>query len=161
MGQLTRDQINHVLQMQTVGRLGVINGKVPYVVPIVYVFDGTSIYGHSREGLKITLMRKNKLVCFQVDQIDQLDAWRSVLVQAVYQELKSPKDIEMASKQINDRFGVLWNWDVTRMPVPDLTSPERVEKPLKAVYFRLKINDSSGRYEKIMTSERTNRAQQK
>ena len=148
MGPLTTDEIAHILQRQTVGRLGVMNGKVPYVVPIVYVFDGDHIYGHSREGLKVTLMRKNKSVCLQVDEVDSLDTWRSVLIQGVYQELRSAKDIEAASKLIKDRFGPLWSWDITRMPAPDLSRPEELHKPKKAVYFRIKIINRSGRFEK-------------
>ena len=54
IGQLTKDQIHHLLSTQVVARLGCAVSDQVYVVPISFVFDGKYIYAHSKEGLKIT-----------------------------------------------------------------------------------------------------------
>jgi nitroimidazol reductase NimA-like FMN-containing flavoprotein (pyridoxamine 5'-phosphate oxidase superfamily) len=81
-----------------VGRIGCYFGGKTYVVPITYVFDNGYIYAHSKEGLKIKMMRKNTKVCFQVDQIDSMTNWRSVILWGNFEELKSSAQQEKAVK---------------------------------------------------------------
>lgn len=59
LGELTKDQIHHVLHCQTVGRIGCYANNKVYVVPVTYVFDNMNIYAHSKEGTKIEMMRAN------------------------------------------------------------------------------------------------------
>lgn len=42
-----------LLRNTTMGRLGCIANKIPYVVPVNYCFDGQNILIHSHPGLKI------------------------------------------------------------------------------------------------------------
>ena len=105
-GSLVNAEIDQILQTERLGRIGCYaNGKV-YVVPTTYAYDGKYIYGHSREGLKIDMMRKNPNICFEVDAMDDMANWKSVIIQGVYQELmgaagKEAMELFMKKLEIN------------------------------------------------------------
>ena len=86
LGLLNETQINNLLLSQSVGRLGRINRKNPYITPVNYAFDGKDIYGQIRKGMKLDIMRKNPNVCFQVDMINNIANWQSVIITGVFQE---------------------------------------------------------------------------
>ena len=67
LGTLTREQSEHVLRTELIGRIGCYSGGKVYIVPVSYVFVNGYIYAHSNEGLKIRMMRKNTKVCFEVE----------------------------------------------------------------------------------------------
>ncbi|WP_339627840.1 hypothetical protein [uncultured Maribacter sp.] len=50
-----------------------------YVVLVTYANDGQYAYGHTQEGMNFNLMRKNPMVCFEVDVIENMGNWRSVI----------------------------------------------------------------------------------
>lgn len=86
MEQLDEQQIDEFLRRQIVGRIGMHAGGETYVVPIIYAYDGEHIYVQSIEGRKISMMRENPVVCFEVDEYER-GSWRSVIVDGVYEEL--------------------------------------------------------------------------
>ena len=88
IGELNREQMERVLHSEVIGRIGCHAEGKTYVVPITYVFDGDSIYGHSAEGLKLQMMRKNPKVCFEVDHLENLANWQSVIAWGEFEELK-------------------------------------------------------------------------
>jgi nitroimidazol reductase NimA-like FMN-containing flavoprotein (pyridoxamine 5'-phosphate oxidase superfamily) len=60
--------IEDILKEAPVCRIGLIDGKYPYVIPMNFVYHDNSIYIHSaNEGKKIDLIKKNNSVCFEVD----------------------------------------------------------------------------------------------
>ena len=80
LGKLNDAQINNVLASQVIGRLASSDGKLPYVVPVTYCYDGKYIYGQTNEGTKLNILRKNPNVCFEVDKMIDLWNWQSVIV---------------------------------------------------------------------------------
>jgi nitroimidazol reductase NimA-like FMN-containing flavoprotein (pyridoxamine 5'-phosphate oxidase superfamily) len=98
LGTLDHDQIDRVLQACAVGRIGVHSQGRTYVVPVSYVYDGDAIYGRSADGLKIRMMRANPEVCFEVDDIDDMANWRSVITWGTYEELKG--DVAVAAMNL-------------------------------------------------------------
>ena len=104
IGELTNDQIDQVLASQMVGRIGCHVEERTYIVPVAFAFDGQYIYAHSRNGLKISMMRRNPTVCFEVDIIENMGNWRSVIVQGVYEELKTGALQLLAFKLLSDRL---------------------------------------------------------
>lgn len=78
-----------ILSSNFIGRLAFIDGSAPYVVPMTYYYDtdSKSIISYSSLGHKINAMRKNNEVCLQVDEIDALNNWRSVIVHGTFEEL--------------------------------------------------------------------------
>lgn len=143
-GRLTDEQIDHVLTAQVVGRIGCHLNNTIYIVPVAYAFDGDFIYVHSRVGKKIEVMRKNPDVCFQVDVIENLANWRSVVVNGVYEELVRGAAEKKALKLLKDRLTPFVTSEAA-MPAKD---PPPGEKKMRPVFFRIRILEKSGRYEK-------------
>jgi len=84
---LTESEIDAFIYSQVIGRIGCYaDGKV-YVTPITYAYDGEFIYGYTREGKKIKMMRKNPQVCFEIDLMFNMFDWKSVIIEGVYEEL--------------------------------------------------------------------------
>lgn len=147
IGTLTKSQIFEILRMQLYGRLACqLNGTI-YLVPISYAFDGKFLYARSREGQKIEILRQNPQACFQVDIIDDLSNWRSVIIWGRYHELHTQKDQIKAIKLLDARFGPLHVTQSISRTSAGVHPPKVVEKKKQAVYFRLSIDDMSGRFE--------------
>jgi uncharacterized protein len=102
-GELSGTQIENLLHISTVGHLGCCGDGRPYVVPINYLYDGTHVYGYTRDGMKLRLMRAHRTVCFQVDQIEGIANWQSVVTWGTFEELHGD-DAEKAQQMMTDRF---------------------------------------------------------
>lgn len=146
-GRLTNEQIDTLLISNQAGRLGCCADNIPYVVPIAYAYHQDYIYSHTREGSKVDLMRYNPHVCFEVDEIDNLANWRSVIVQGTFEELKG-EAAEDAMQILKNRLAPyqtsvysLFLWDIQSKRLT--TQPQNSE-----VIFRIRISEKSGRFEK-------------
>ncbi len=147
LGTLSDHQIDQILQSLIIGRLGCSVEDKIYIIPVTYVFQNGYIYAHSKEGLKVEIMRKNPKVCFQVDAIENMTNWRSVLVWGEFEELKSEEAQTQAIHILADRFAPYVTSETLKSS-SNSTPPGRVEKKLKAVVYRIKITEKSGRFEK-------------
>lgn len=147
LGELTYNQIDQVLLRQTIGRIACSVNDKTYIVPITYAFDGNYIYAHSREGMKIKMMRKNPEVCFAVDEIDNMANWRSVITWGRYEELKAEPQRQKAMNLLLDRIAPLLNGETSHTQ-DHSHPPEIVEKKERAIVFRVKITEKTGRFEK-------------
>jgi nitroimidazol reductase NimA-like FMN-containing flavoprotein (pyridoxamine 5'-phosphate oxidase superfamily) len=74
-----------------------------YVVPVIYAWDGACAYVYSIEGQKVSMMRANPAVCFEVDEYMSGGGWRSVIIQGTYEELAGG-DSALTLKLLADRF---------------------------------------------------------
>jgi nitroimidazol reductase NimA-like FMN-containing flavoprotein (pyridoxamine 5'-phosphate oxidase superfamily) len=147
-GDLTPEEINAVLYGEAVGRIGCSGDGRTYIVPITYVFDGESVYGHSAEGLKLRMMRANPQVCFQVDQRENLANWRSVIAWGVYEELQGKEAIDALQILVAGLMPVVRSQQA-RLPHP--LSAARDSAGLdrqKTVVFRIRFTERTGRFEK-------------
>lgn len=129
---LPPDQIDLLLRTALVGRIACCDHRQverPHLVPLAYGYDGHAIYAHSGPGRKIALMRAQPLVTFEVDQAEVADRWRSVIVEATYEDVIDP----MARRSA-----------LRIMYPPPASIP--VLSPDTVVY-RLVITAVSGRYE--------------
>ena len=146
LGTLTDEQIDHVLQSQIIGRIGSYDGKRVYIVPVAYVYHNGSIYVHSKEGMKVEMMRKNSNVCFQVDEIDNLTNWRSVILWGKYEELD--REEAQGMNILANRFTPLTISETVAPAMDKSRAPFVVEKAVKPVVYRIKVTKKTGRYEK-------------
>ena len=147
-GILTDEQIDHVLETQTVGRIGCYFDKKVYVVPITYVYNNGYIYAHSQEGMKVRMMRKNPHVCFESDTIENMANWRSVIAWGNFEELKTEREQKAAMKILVDRLLPLVN-STSIKPMQNFDHPPlEVRKVPKAGMYRIKLTEKTGRYEK-------------
>jgi nitroimidazol reductase NimA-like FMN-containing flavoprotein (pyridoxamine 5'-phosphate oxidase superfamily) len=139
LGQLDPQEIEALLQREKVGRLGChANGRT-YVVPITYAYADGAIFAHSTQGLKLHMMRENPNVCFQVDRIDDLRNWRSVIVWGQYEELVG-NEASYAMAQLLGKVLPLTATQEMSQTSKDLTHQHRAHtEPLPAVTFRIRV----------------------
>jgi len=148
LGTLTEQQINNVLHSQVIGRIGCSTREKMYVVPVTYAFHEGYIYAHSKDGQKIATMRKNPDVCFQVDAMENMTNWRSVIVWGKYEELKTEAEQKAGMKVLTDRLIPFLTSETVRPSAGWSHPPEIVEKGYRAVAYRIKILEKTGRFEK-------------
>ncbi|MDP9259129.1 MAG: pyridoxamine 5'-phosphate oxidase family protein [Actinomycetota bacterium] len=106
LGELTSDEIDGVLRSEAIGRIGCYAFGRPYVVPITYAYDGIAVYGHSREGLKLRMMRSHPTVCFEVERFESPSSWQSVIALGTFSELEPP-EAEIAMELLRRRLAPL------------------------------------------------------
>lgn len=103
LGVLDTQQIEELLHAEAIGRIGCHAAGRTYVVPITYAYDGKAVYAHSAEGLKLSMMRQNPAVCFEVERMDDLACWRSVIAWGRFEEL-SGDDAARGMQLLIDRL---------------------------------------------------------
>jgi nitroimidazol reductase NimA-like FMN-containing flavoprotein (pyridoxamine 5'-phosphate oxidase superfamily) len=145
LGKLSRTQIDAVLRASTVGRIGVSAEGRTYVVPITYVYDGDSVYGHTTVGQKVRMMRDSLGVCFEVDDIKDMANWKSVIAQGRYEELSGDLAVA-AAKLIAARLGPL--------TTSQTAGPSGRARGKTPVSYRIRLVERSGRFEKTPAKQR-------
>jgi len=142
-----------ILEANVTGRLGYTDGTRVYVVPISYLlYDDRYIIAHSREGQKIDILRHRPDLCLQVDEIDDLDNWRSVLVWGSYQEITASRDkyyaLDLLLRRVH-RHKSKAEQAAREVPVAEdsVLLPERE----KEVVYRIEITELSGRFQSTQT----------
>jgi uncharacterized protein len=147
LGELTPEQINALLFNEVVGRIGCHAKGRTYVVPITYVFDGESVYGHSADGLKVSMMRANPHVCFEVDHRENLANWRSVVAWGVYEELEGKEAFD-ALQLLVARLMPIVTSETLRLPGPGPVAAKPVIDAPKSIIYRIRLTERTGRFEK-------------
>jgi nitroimidazol reductase NimA-like FMN-containing flavoprotein (pyridoxamine 5'-phosphate oxidase superfamily) len=147
LGELSQQQIDDVLHSQAVGRIGCYAEEGIYVVPVTYAYQDGCIYAHSSEGKKIRMMRENNQVCFEVEDIDNMANWRSVIIWGTYEELTEDRQREEAMQILMNRISTLTVSETVR-PHRQTMSRDIDEKEFKNVVYRIRIQRRTGRFEK-------------
>ncbi len=149
LGILTDEQIDSLLKSELVGRLGCCVNNQPYIVPVAYAYDGDYIYGHTREGKKIDILRKNPLTCFQVDSFDDMANWRSTVINGEFEELKgNSKEHENALRLLTSRLMPFKNGESSLPKFGMEKLPNLIRPNINLVTYRIKILERSGKFEK-------------
>jgi nitroimidazol reductase NimA-like FMN-containing flavoprotein (pyridoxamine 5'-phosphate oxidase superfamily) len=133
--ELSEAEIDAFLREQIIGRIGCHVDGLTYVVPVIYAYDGESIWVYTIEGQKTQMMRANPAICFETDEYER-GSWRSVIVQGRYVELDGDGS-QKALMLLADRFA-------------SRRSPEDGERRQRAsgrptVAFRIEILEATGR----------------
>lgn len=147
IGILNEQQIDSLLRSELVGRLGCHAQGTTYVVPVFYYYDGSSIYGYTKEGLKTEITRENPSVCFQVDRIENLANWQSVIIQGEFQILKGSEG-ERAQQLLTNRMLPYKTGD-SSLPKFGMEKLPSLTKPFtQFVTYRIRVEERYGRFEK-------------
>jgi nitroimidazol reductase NimA-like FMN-containing flavoprotein (pyridoxamine 5'-phosphate oxidase superfamily) len=146
--QLTKEQAQLILSENVFGHIGCNDGFNTYVFPTNYVYDGKYIIGHTQLGTKVMVMRQNKRVCFQVDDIKNFIHWKSVMVLGEYQELHDTRERYQAIKAFIDHMLHLKKSKQSTLA----NAPEKMGHPdfsegMNYVIYRIVIDEISGRFE--------------
>ncbi|TFD72051.1 pyridoxamine 5'-phosphate oxidase family protein [Cryobacterium fucosi] len=155
LGELNDQQIDEVLHAGVVGRIGCHVDDRTYIVPITYVYSDGSVYGHSATGTKVRMMRANPAVCFEVEHVDDLADWQSVIAWGTFEELHGA-EAEAGMRALATRLSPMLT-STTAQPHlgPDGTpfasphaqdsDPAAQERP---VLYRIRLTEKTGRFER-------------
>lgn len=146
-GNLTSEEIETVLQGQLLGRIGCHADNITYIVPISYAYDGEFIYALTREGMKVNIMRQNRQVCFEVENIPDLANWQSVICWGEFEELPNRTERHHGLELLHNRHLPTKTSATTKLSPIWPFQPENIDK-IKGVVFRIRINRKTGKYEK-------------
>ena len=131
--ELPGDEIEALIRRSIIGRIACCDhagdGR-PYLVPIAFGYDGTSLFAHSGPGRKLATMRANPLVTVEFDAATASDSWESVVAEGTFEEIDDPAEREAGLRTIYP----------APAPVPDLGAFTTV--------FRIRLTAKSGRYER-------------
>jgi nitroimidazol reductase NimA-like FMN-containing flavoprotein (pyridoxamine 5'-phosphate oxidase superfamily) len=130
-----------------VGRLACTDGKYPYIVPVMYRYDGKYIYGQTNEWDILKILRENNNVCFETDTHTDLRNWQSVVAFGVFEELQD----EEADKAREILFG-----NIFAQVTGSRTHKSNSEgagiiadgSRIKDVMYRIRVKKLTGRFEK-------------
>lgn len=134
---LDRTEIDAVLARNQVGRLAyLLDGRVD-IEPIHYVYADGTLWGRTAPGTKLSALGHDYWVAVEVDEVDALFDWRSVVIHGGFHRI--PPDQPGTQR-------VLWERAVTilRGLIPEaLTSEDPT--PHRTVVFRIPVQQAAGR----------------
>jgi nitroimidazol reductase NimA-like FMN-containing flavoprotein (pyridoxamine 5'-phosphate oxidase superfamily) len=120
----SRETIDRIINAAGVCHLGLSNQDHPYVVPISFGYDGSSIYFHTAaEGMKIDYMTANPRVCFEMEQAVSVvrneqfackwgQLFSSVIGFGTLHEITDPAGRQAAMNQVMQHYsGRTWEFD--------------------------------------------------
>ena len=145
-GKLNSDQIEKVIAGNIIGRLGCHDAGKTYIVPISYAYDGEFIYARTFEGLKVSMMRSNPKVCFQVDQMENMANWRSVIIWGTFEELLDEKERNEGLKKLIARMLPEIASETVKLS-PQWPFPTNDFSKIEGIIFRIRLTEKTGRFE--------------
>ena len=126
-----------LLQRHHVGRLAFGRKDRVDIEPIHYVHDDGWLYGRTGPGTKLEVVTHNRWVAFEIDEVDAIFDWRSVVVKGGFYLLRpdgSAEEVATYAKAIK----------ILRKFIPEtLTATDPL--PDRAIIFRIHIDEISGR----------------
>ncbi len=140
VGDLGSRDVERILHENIIGRIGVHAFGKTYVVPITYVYDGAAVYAHSHDGMKMHMMRENPHVCFEVDHMDGVANWESVIAWGTFEELRgveATRTMEMLVRELEPRL---------EGPPGGSAHPRSGQVP--ALVYRIRLDERTGRFER-------------
>jgi nitroimidazol reductase NimA-like FMN-containing flavoprotein (pyridoxamine 5'-phosphate oxidase superfamily) len=142
LGELNDEQIERVMRSEGIVRIGCHAEGITYVVPVSYAYDGESVIGHSADGMKVRLMRQNPEVCVEVEHVDDIANWQSVIAWGRYEELRG-EEAQRALQKLVDRF------PVAETGHAGYGVPQDGGRAVPTmVMFRIRLERKTGRFEK-------------
>jgi uncharacterized protein len=146
-GNLTSVEIEKILYSQILGRIGCHANDITYIVPISYAYDGEFVYGLTQEGMKINIMRQNRHVCFEVENIPDMAHWQSVICWGDFEELPNRSERHHALEILHDRKLPSITSATTKISPSWPFRPDNIDN-IKGVVFRIRLMKKTGKYEK-------------
>lgn len=148
LGNLSEEVIEHVLKYQIFGRIGCHANDRTYIVPICYAYAENCIYGRTFEGMKLKMMRENPQVCFQLENLESMGKWQSVICWGTFEELtdtiKRNKGIEILQNRLSAKIDDK-NLRISHQWPFSLYDSDTVE----GIIFCIRLSEKTGRFEKI------------
>jgi nitroimidazol reductase NimA-like FMN-containing flavoprotein (pyridoxamine 5'-phosphate oxidase superfamily) len=148
LGELTKTEIESVLTSNIFGRIGCCTNQKVLVVPITYAYDGDSIIGHTEEGMKINMLRQNPECCVEVDVIENISNWKSVIAWGTFEELDG-EEAKIALDKLVDKLSPYGPGETSQPSRMGPSSTQRTSTQGKnSIIYRIRLKEKTGRYEK-------------
>lgn len=135
--ELTRDECVALLDRHQVGRLAFSRRERLDMEPIHYVHLDGWLYGRTQPGTKLDVLLHNRWVAFEVDEVDALFEWRSVVVKGGLYLLR-PEGSDVERERYTQGIAAV------RRLVPEAFTPDD-PLPERAVLFRIHVDELHGR----------------
>jgi nitroimidazol reductase NimA-like FMN-containing flavoprotein (pyridoxamine 5'-phosphate oxidase superfamily) len=145
LGELSTGRIEDLLRNEVIARLGCLSDGRVYVVPVTYVYDGTYVWGHAMDGTKLAAMRAHPQVCVEVEHVDDLSNWRSVIAWGTFEECHDA-DWDAGLALLVERIMPLLTFPAGQSP-PDLSALRR------GSVYRIRLDTKTGRFEKVDSAD--------
>ena len=148
-GNLKDEEVEKLIHDNIVGRIGCHAKGKTYVVPISYAYDGCCLYFHTYEGMMINMLRENPEACFQVDNMENMAEWQSVIAWGTFEELTQAKERSIGLEKLTQRMLPYLASETVKLHPQWPFPPEDLQK-IKGIVFKLKLSEKSGRFEKMV-----------
>jgi nitroimidazol reductase NimA-like FMN-containing flavoprotein (pyridoxamine 5'-phosphate oxidase superfamily) len=148
LGELNELQIDALLKQQVTGRIACHASGVTYIVPVNYVYDGTSIYGHSSKGKKIEMMRENPEVCFEVDEIQTIFRWKSVIAWGKFEEVTDMAERQRIMQALIHRIMPLSESPGNHPSHGIIENDSDIGIEIELIVYKIVLTKKTGRFEK-------------
>ncbi|HEX6182056.1 MAG TPA: pyridoxamine 5'-phosphate oxidase family protein [Chitinophagaceae bacterium] len=146
LGTLSPAEIEEMLQSQFVGRIGCHADGITYVFPIGYAYKDGYIYCRTMEGMKLSMMRKNPNICFEMDNIKDTANWKSVIAWGAFEELTDKTERDNALQCLIDRVLPLSSSSIMHF-TPEWPFHLNDISSIDGVVFRIFLTEKTGRFE--------------
>lgn len=135
--ELSREECIALLDRHQVGRLAFTQRERLDIEPIHYVHLDGWLYGRTQPGTKLEVLLHNRWVAFEVDEVNALFDWRSVVVRGGLYLLRAE-----GSDTERERYaqGVA----AVRRLIPAAFTPDD-PTPERAILFRIHVDELNGR----------------
>jgi nitroimidazol reductase NimA-like FMN-containing flavoprotein (pyridoxamine 5'-phosphate oxidase superfamily) len=147
LGELTSAEIEELLQSVVIGRIGCHAGGRTYVVPITFAYDGRRVIGHSGAGQKVAMMRENPEVCFEIEKIDDLANWKSVIAWGRYRALTGDEAAAAMGFLVEQLRPHIVSSTFHGHSMTSVTPPNRAHPEQPTTVFAIDLTEKTGRFE--------------
>ncbi len=136
--EMSSKEIYELLEQIGYGHLGCIHEGKPYVMPMHYYLENADIYLFTTVGMKTHDIDANPEVCLQVEEINDLLHWRSVIVNGRASRLTEQQDINQALEFIKEH-------NPTLSPAINRTWIDAQGRSEAIAIYRIRESEMSGR----------------
>lgn len=138
---LSREETEDVIKRNKVGRIAFAFHDRVDIEPIHYVYERGWLYGRTSEGEKLATLRHNQWIAFEIDEVNDIFDWRSVVIHGSFWILHpqgSPRAEELWARAAK----------LSALIVPGaLTEEDPVA--FRHILFRIAVGDARGREAKV------------
>jgi uncharacterized protein len=135
--ELSPEEAREVLARNHVGRIAFTFKDRVDVEPVHYVVEGDWMFGRTAPGAKTATLAHHPWVAFEVDEVDGLFDWRSVVVRGAVTFL-DPSGAPLEASEWERAINAL------RRLVPETMRTED-PTPFRTIVFGIKLTDVIGR----------------
>lgn len=149
-GNLTNEEIEQLLTSQYIARLGCCDKGKPYIVPVTYAFipSKKEFIGVSAEGLKINMIRNNPIVCLEIEKIQDIANWQSVIAWGNFEEIKGADARNVLHDFVKHVTSLINDENTIQVKFLRDISFSSSEDKSDFIVYRIRVSEITGKFEK-------------